>query len=165
MSRTLSLGTITASTSPVFAGYSFQLEDFPDFTELTALYDQYRIRQASVNFLHNGAALVGGQLFSVIDYDDATPPTTLASLWQYPSLMITAAGTNATRNFTPHCVSVLYDGVTPLAAGGNIVAPWIDSNNPSVPHYGLKVGVQGYASATAIWNVYLTAIINFRNTI
>ena len=79
-----------------------------------------------------------GSLFSVVDRDDATAPGNINVLMQYTNMKQTRSQSTHTRYFKPMFNTAALDSV-----GANLgLAPksgWIDCNNSTVPHYGLKL--------------------------
>jgi len=52
--RHVDLGTITLSSAGITTqGYSFQLDEVPNYTEFTALYDQYKLSAVAIKFISN----------------------------------------------------------------------------------------------------------------
>jgi hypothetical protein len=154
----------TTSTSiPTFFGLSFTVNSLDNFSSLSAVFDQYRIDEISVlvdsqiNLASNGAEL--GQLYTVVDVDDASAPTTLAQLGGYSSCTMSDGVLNHFHRWKPQFAIAAYSGVfTSFAA----TTGWIDCASPSVQHYGLKGG----SGATNSANVYVGMVqmqVSFRS--
>lgn len=127
-------------------GYAFEqkLSQLTNSSEFTNLFDQYMIKKIVVKLIpkitqHNLATTTTGnsdlpQVHSVIDYDDATTPTSLNQLVEYQSYKMTRGNQVHTRTFVPR---------VELSAGGADSAPkpyqWIDCDSSSVNHRGMKV--------------------------
>lgn len=83
-------------------GLSFQLSDLPNYTEFTALFDQYKIGGIKYRWVVNRSPDYGGAVVSnvyntavqgtyprimwVHDYDSYTAPANFAELQQYPKM-------------------------------------------------------------------------------
>jgi hypothetical protein len=161
-----SIGTVTGSTTlDVFGSFQFDLNTTTDAANFQALFDQWRILQISVQFVPNTTGPYQGPVYTVIDYDDANVPTTIASLLEYDTLEITQPGTMITRTFTPKMAVAAYSGVFTSFAQGR-AGTWIDVASPSVQHYGLKWGIAALAGGTTtqIYTVTCTVVYQFRNT-
>ena len=88
--RTFKASNISSTTTGVLGGYSFSLDQLPNYTEFTNLFDQYRINKIVVKFIpnHNSSDVsastqVISNFNSVIDPTDATAPATGAELYEY----------------------------------------------------------------------------------
>lgn len=183
--RTVNLGSLTASITsagvptPISTGLSFNLAQLPGVTDFTSLFDQYKINgikyslvptanSAILSGVSNVASGYGFQrLNSVIDYDDDSQPTGEDQLLQYGSLKTTPPMRTHVRYFKPKVdTEVFQSGVTTgYAPRGNM---WIDVNNSTVKHYGLKlyanapVGVTNTA-ASITYTAYATFYIACKN--
>lgn len=148
------VGNNTAPTTYGSFALYFTLGDLPDYNEFTTLFDRYKIVAVKVSILPyanmagTANAVTGGNSFSVggmwhiiTDYDDASVPT--------PS----DTGVNYLREYTNYkCQSILKPirrtikpriAMATYASGAfssyaNMKSQWIDSNSPSVQHYGIK---------------------------
>lgn len=141
--------------------YQFALSSFPNSTEYTALYEEYRIVQIKVQFTATSPTNAGSPLLTAIDYDDANAPI-LGTLLQYQTLQTTPAGLSCTRIFTPKvALAAFASGV--FASSALRSMQWIDNNSPGVAHYGLKAYIQALAGNTAVWSVTFSAVVQFRN--
>lgn len=99
----------------------------------------------------NGAALSSTysqatKFYTVIDYDDATVPTSISTLQQYTNVQITGANEGHYPVFEPH-IAVAAFGASAFTQFMNIRSQWIDVGSTSVSHYGLKGGIDLTASA------------------
>lgn len=155
---------ITPSTTVDQAGaLNFQLTNFPDATEFTSLFDQYRIVQITVEFLSLTTGPYVSPLTSIIDYDDSNAVASLNELLEYQTAMTTTAGANHTRTLTPHVTSAVYSGAfTSFAVAPNSL--WIDCANANVQYYGLKYYFPALSGGTntVLYNVYISGILQFK---
>lgn len=152
-------------------GVSVYVEPLPLWSELTALFDQYRIKQVTCRMdyttdehTNSGPAYAPPLLSTVVDYDDSNN-TDLTHMYQYPSLTthsfktdgykpaITALNPRPLRDVAGYGVLTGYSPMTR--------APFIRTADGSIPHYGIKyaLGAQG-GSVNAIVG-YFTLTVYF----
>jgi len=168
----VSLGTLTSSATPgtevdgVFYHYMGQLDGY---SQLAAVFDQYRFLQVSIAFLPRcmATATTGtvyptfvGHLITAIDYDDAAT-TSAGLLRQKETANITLTTEQQTRTYTPHAALAAYSGT--FTSYSNMTRMWIDSASPNVQHYSCKVALLdcGFASAV-LYDVYARYVVQFR---
>jgi len=155
-------GTFLTSSAggDVFSATSFLLSFLPQYTSLTAVFDQYRIAMIEIWIIPTYQDYAGGnsnsRYLTVIDYDDDTTPTTTTSLLSYSNCTDTSAYTGVYRKFVPHVQS------SGPSAALNVTAPWIDSGTPSVKHFGLKCGMFT-SNVTSSLNLKTRYTVEFRN--
>lgn len=166
--------TVGAISVPVatttLAGVAFTLADLPDFTDFTALYDQYKITGIKIAWLPRGNSSdvqtqgAISRFFSVIDRDDDATPSGIDQLTQYESCKMTSSTQIHSRYFRPSIRTEV-----PTAIGGTgytISGPkWIDVTNTNVKHYGLKIAAQGPLTGTGsiYYDAQLTMYVAFKN--
>ena len=141
----------TSSTVDTFGALQFNLNQIPNVAEFTALYDQYQIKGIQWTLLPRWNSGEGGDptvvnnnlispVFTVLDYDDATAPSSLDDLMQYQNLKQTRNAVPHRRYFKPQVLISNYR--TALTTG---YAPkknqWLDIAQPDIPHFGLKYGI------------------------
>jgi len=140
---------VASGTAPVSFAYDILLNDLPDPTDFTNLYDQYRILQAEIRYIPiYGPGEFPGNIYSVIDYDDANTIGVFES-YQYESLQVTGLDQAFVRTFTPKVAEIVYNGNLTVAYGQPRGPRWIDVASPSVPHYGLKLAITTITGAPA----------------
>jgi hypothetical protein len=142
----------------------FSLDQLPGYTDFTALFDQYRIRhvrlQCSTLAAPFGQATTATSfptVYTVIDYDDAATPTSVAQLQQYDTLMVAPNAQSFERHIAPRPALAAYSGsvFTAFASSSNLI--WIDSNNVTVPYYGFKWATD---AVTTVSGTYLLLSVN-----
>lgn len=135
-------GSITPGYSPV--KLTVQLNEVPNYTDFTSLFDQYKITHAQFKFIPHfnvGQVPLGPQntqvarICTVIDQDDDTNPTGLATLLQYSSLEESLLDKERVRNFKPRPVVQTYRTSTSTGYMAPDDAVWIDAAQADVPHY------------------------------
>lgn len=136
--------------SPFLGAFVFSLDMVPDYSEFTSLYDYYKINGIKIMFLPKQTQSVSigsvnnadasSRFFSVLDFNDVTPPATIDDLRQYQSCRMTPVLRIHKRYFKPR----VQDSSGTYSPGN----PWIDTSSPSKFYYGLKVGVDPIFSSS-----------------
>lgn len=149
-----SRGAITTSTTiPAAGAITFILQDYPAFSDLVNLFDQYRILEVKVDFIMGGTTnpLTGppGIVFTAIDFNDATAPTSVNDLVQYESFQAVPVGQYFERVVRPRSAVAAYSGV--FTSFGNVYGMWYDTASSSVIHYGIKYFIP--AIATSVYTI------------
>jgi hypothetical protein len=137
-SRTASKGSFQATTVAIGAlGLSFSLNDLPNVSEFTALFDQYRILQVTVSMVPNVTSSQPLPIYSCIDYDDASVPAASSDIYQKDTSQVNDGTQVIVRTLNPKSLVSAY-----LSAVSTAYSPewgvWYDCDQPGVPHYGLK---------------------------
>jgi hypothetical protein len=124
--------------------YNFALNQLPNYTNFSQLFDQYRIAAVKVTFFPNQTTdsdvVAPGllQIYTCIDLDSNTAPSDTGVIGQYATVRSTLFNRPHVRYLKPRVQNALYyDGST----FGYCVAPgkpWLDSSNEGIPYYGLK---------------------------
>ena len=120
-------------------GIGFELNEVPAYTELTALYDQYKIcgvhlkfypKQTNTNSCLNADSVRGDARFlTCIDLNDITPPVNTDEVRQYESCQVTSI---------LECHEVYVKKPLFLNASGQNVSDWVSTSSPSLRWFGLK---------------------------
>lgn len=150
----------------------------PNYTEFTALFDQYQLRGVEFEIYWSKNVVDGAtpneavpMIWHAIDYDD-NATTTIAELSQYPGVENTTLGENGgrvlRRRIRPRASYIGNDGT---GADAKFVAleqnPWIDCTYPLVEHKGVKLFLDTYElyPNVTMGNVRILAKIDlaFRN--
>lgn len=145
-------GHIQIPTGAPSQGYSdfFTLNSLPDFTDFTALYDQYMIKGIKYTLIPRisnagpsgavGNPSILGNIWSVLDYDDTNVPPSLNTLLQYQNVKRTQYHKIHKRYFKP---AVELGVGSPLTSSAVKKYQWLDVANTAVPHLGIKLWVDG----------------------
>lgn len=153
--------------NPTFAGFNFSLNDLPNYTEFTSLYDMYKINCIKISFIPQMTENVSlgtinnpyanTRFFSVIDYNDATAPTTIDQLREYATCKMTPIlKTHKRVIFKPKI----------LDSSSYTLSPWISCDSPSNNYYGIKVGVEAMGSTSTTimtYNIEAVFYMSFKN--
>ncbi len=149
----------------VYKGISFTVGSLPNWGSFLSLYDQYRIKKISahvipkydVNLLVSVADLdrLTPEIFSAIDFDDAAAPASVQELLEYESCIRTRGPVEHVRTWKPSILLAAYESV---ATSGYVRAfdQWLDCNDDTVPHYGLKLAITPHTT-----NVTDTSVLYF----
>lgn len=150
-------GSTTVTTA--YGGNQFKLSDLAGYTELTALFSQYRIKKVSlqciprVNQNLNNAAGMYSNFHYAIDYTQASAPTSVQAVMQYDNrrTINCQAVTQFTITLKPQASDVLYNGSVVSGYGAAAPNTWVNTSSPAVNHYGLVWAWDcNYPSATFI---------------
>lgn len=128
----------TSSTATVEQNFSWSLNNHPEVSHWTALFDQWCIPLASVTFHSVEAPGSGGnapELHTAIDFDNGSAIGTLAAIDDYGSCMVQtmSPGSRFTRSVRP-CVKPDASGGT----GNGVSRMWMDSSVTTTPWYGIR---------------------------
>lgn len=130
----LVINPITGATG----AYTFRLNQVAGYTELTAMYDRYKINAVEVTFFPkvNGVhtlTLVDTpdpyRLLTCIDYTDATPPANAAEVREYETCEVTCV-------YEKHIRYVSYPKIVDNVSSTR--SSYISTASASTAHYGLK---------------------------
>lgn len=126
--------------NPSLGAIIFKLNQLPNYSDFTNLFDMYRI--ARINVCYNpeyteltDAAFVsnGVNVFfnSAIDLNDASPPSTVDQILQYQQLSSTSITKQHKRSW---CPTMLMGGLTPCSC-------FLPTVNPNETHYCFKYAI------------------------
>lgn len=162
-------GLIAGSTlSDVSGGFIAQLSQVPNFGEFTSLFDMYRINGVRwrISPRANSAEVGSNQglikLFTAIDYDDITTPS-LPDMLQYESLKVSQSDKEHVRYVKPRIANQVYQ--TGVGTGYGSTRGWIDCQNTTVAHYGLKYLLQQLPAGNQSFDVQVTYYLSFKNVV
>jgi len=129
------------------------LSQLPNYTEFSALFDQYKIKKVQYTYIprydsadisqYNNLTLP--RLFYVIDRDDAAAPSGINDLMQYANVRSVQFNKPITVTYVPSVSGLVYQ--TGVASG---YAPkskqWLDLASTDVEHYGHKFWIDLHTS-------------------
>lgn len=174
ITRGVDYGLASQSTgTDIFGGQVFKLSDLPNYTQLTAAYDEFRIKAVKVYmcpiFVANTSAsgqLTAPTLITALDYDDAGTPANTAAILQFDSHRIHGPFTKQyTRIIKPQVSIAAYSGT--FVAYAQREDQWIDCNSPGASHYAFKWGVidANNNAGTWSWALRATFYLEFRHAL
>ncbi len=90
---------------------------------------------------NSGNAVTNPPRFLIVtDYDDSVVPSSLDSLRQYSTCISRPVTSDFSYTIKPAVSVMAYEGVSATGYSPKW-DQWISTNDPSVPHYGLKWGI------------------------
>lgn len=148
--------------NPTFYGESFALSQVAGFTELTAMYDQYKISAIELTFYPRNTEITpfatapnNGRILVCTDYTDNTAPTSLNAIREYEDHKVYGF----TEKFTHYI-----DKPKILDASSSNRTAWIATSDPSQRHYGLKIGMEPWGLGPAYgWAIEACFYLAFKN--
>lgn len=146
--------------NPTLLGFNFSMNDMPGYTELTTLFDFYKLTGVKVrvmpyyqdNSISNGTLnnVRNAPIFYAIDRSDGSAPTTVDELLEYQDHKISSAW----KGFSIWIPSPKFADATSAARGG-----WVATSNPSLNWYGLKISIPPTGAANqwyTTWTYYVS---------
>lgn len=145
--RNLALTTITGAGTTVLAGKSWQFSELPNYTEFTALFDQYKITHIKAKFMLvtdpggvSPATAFVPRIWTVVDHNSDSAPSTINELRD--SGTVRCRTLNPYRpvvvNLKPYVSTETYSSVAALMRK----SPWINTTNVNPYHYGMKYAIE-----------------------
>jgi hypothetical protein len=158
-----------ASVATGFIGYgfNFRLADLPLYTEMQALFDQYRIIAVEVEFVPAQTESINvtdvvPRIYHTVDFDNATIPPNLDVILDYQRTRMNYMTQYFKRSFKPcSATNVFSTGSAP--AYSVVQDQWIDILYPTVEYYGLKVGIDSSGATIFTYQPTATVYIELRN--
>jgi hypothetical protein len=137
----LSPPSVTTSTITSTAQtYYFTMGALPQNTDLSVVFDQYRIDCAEIWVTPrqpNSNATNPGLIYSVVDYDDATSLSSASQAQEYANCIYSCGGTGHYRCLKPRMAVAAFSGA--FSSYANMEPQWIDMASYDVQHYGVKL--------------------------
>lgn len=138
-------------------------------TALQGVFDQYKIEECEVwcEAQNQGGSStpipqIGGKLYSVVDYDDATNLSSVGQAMSYSNVVVTSLNQGHYRRWKPRIAMAAYQGA--LTAFANMSAQWIDIAYPNVAHYGMKFYTDFVTSTSNVsFDIRLRILVACRN--
>jgi len=161
-----SIGSISqVANVNTFAAYYFALSGLDNLTALGAVFDQYRIlcvevsvRPRTTQTTFADSANLFPRLYSVIDYDDAVPLTTIGQAREYDSCIESSPGEGIVRTFIPAMSLAAYSGAFTSYAQKTL--QWLDIASPTIQHFGLKLALEaGFVGQTNLQTYDIDAVV------
>jgi len=155
---------VSSSSAPTFTAGYVALNAMDQYTSWQAVFDQYRIELIEYTFMPTSSegfsASNVGMFTVVVDLDDNTALTTVASAMDYPQQQ-TVRGSDPVRVvWKPHIALAGYSGA--FSSYINEGPQWIDCSSPAVQHYGVKTAWTQTGSAYT-YNIAIRCRVSFRN--
>lgn len=144
-----------------FFGYNFSLNDVVNYTEFTALYDQYKINAIKITFLPQmtenvslttvNNAWANVRFYSAIDRNSATAPITVDQVREYKTCKYTPI-------LKPHKRYIYKPKI--LDTNGFSISPWMATASATANYYGIIGAVEAMLS-TGVTNMTYTIEAKF----
>nr|WPR18779.1 MAG: capsid protein [Chemarfal virus 102] len=158
----------TAAGADSFASINFRINQLPQFTEFTQLYDQYKINGVKLEIIPQyDSANVGAigtnqisQNYLINDYDDVLVPTTMDTLMQNQTVK-RCPSTAVMKHYIKPCIAmqVFNTGITSTYAARR---GFVDCNSADTEHYGVKLGFTSNPLAQR-YGLRMTFYLAFKN--
>lgn len=148
--------TISSGTTGYFAAaYTFALDDLPNYTEFTSLFDRFMISYVKIHIVnrsvnlsqiesYNNAALGFPEIVYCVDNDDNTAPAasaagmnTIRERGKAKGFLYSSTRRSCSIGLRPAVLSNMYEGVAATAYSPQW-RKWISTTDYATPHYGLK---------------------------
>lgn len=151
---------------------SFTVGNFvANLSDFTSVFDQYKIDaieiilkpRANVSAFGTAAAYgsMQGALYSVLDFDDASPLGSIGAALNYDNVIQTEVYQPNRRCFKPRMANAVYAGA--FTGFGNVADQWIDAASTGVAHYGAKyICDAGTTGMLQTWDVQIRMKIRWR---
>jgi len=165
-------------TVDALGAWDFKLSDAPNYSEITAMFDEYRIKMVRMKFyprylpnemLNSGtgtSASVTPRLFIAIDENDASTPSNINEIREYPNMKVYQTQQPIQFYLKPKISTAVY-GSGVFSSYGQPKNIWLSSASPNVAHYGAKWAIDAQNTAVTgqlqIFDVEATYWIECRN--
>jgi len=161
-------GQSISTSVPVEYNYSFTIATVtPEYSVLTSLFDQYCIHSVIVhlnttNMSTNSNTL--GRVTTAIDYDNIANLGSEASVQEFASAQTceVSPGLSIERAIMPTVDPQLYQV---SSTGYGAARMWVDSASTAVQHYGFRSYWANNTVTALSFDLIVTSIIGFRNSI
>ena len=177
--RKVVLGNVTAYnnggvTTNAASAFSFKLSDLPQYTDFTALFDQYKITGVKLDFIpfadnvswevaSNGAAVAapGGPLMIATDYDDVTLPASASEMLSRQNVKVIPVGRRHQMFLRPKYNDVANSAAVVPSSG------FIDCDTATAPHYGVKcwMAAPNVSNTSFTYQVWATYYVKLKGVI
>lgn len=163
--KTVNVQSITSGTGGTSRAYSFNLNDIPNISTYCDIYDFYKITGVKVLFCPRQTETQGqtylGMFHYVVDYNDNNSVESAQEIMsRQGARMRYMVGRPFSIFIKPRIATMAYE--SGASTGYYATLPkWMNTNDNTVPHYGLKVFLTEPSVGTTT-DVYLTYYVKFR---
>jgi len=154
---------VVSNTINSNAAYNFSLQDLPNYTEFTNLYDMYKINAVKLTMLPQmtqnvslgtiNNPIANARVFSVIDYNDSVALSTPDQAREYQSCKVTTILRTHKRYLKPK----IQDDGKVYTPG----RPWINCSSPAIDYYGVKFVAEPMFSTTSFDFTYIVEAVYY----
>lgn len=133
-------------TNPTLIGYNFSLSDIPQYTEISNMWQYYRITHVDITYRPEYTQLVDSSALSLsvnkafnsaITTWTSSAPGSVTDLLSYNTVKSTMITQQHHRRFSP---AALIDGLVPSCH-------WIATTSPSINYFGLQIAIEALGTA------------------
>lgn len=154
----------------------FRLNQLPDYTELTALYDQYRVDKLVFHFIPNVNEINYdvnqqdvGTLLTAVDFDGGATGLTIGQFLSYESCEVTPHCHKKVLTIKPRAELAAVDAAGTTISSGLPNNPniWYDCSNVNLQFNGVRYAITPESGSTGyhIWyTLWIEAFVTFKNT-
>jgi hypothetical protein len=156
-------------------GVSFTLNDVPNTSEFTSMFDQWRIYEVEVHLIPRNNVTTTGTtpsdtatyVVSWLDFDNiAFISAGITDGLQSRTLELHSSHNPIVRRFSPKINLRSTDISGTEASGVSLYEGWCDSGAAGIAHYGFKIAIGGTTSASdVVFDIFVKYHLQFRNTI
>lgn len=164
--RSESIGALTIPTSDGAFSWNWTLSDLPNVTEITALFQEYRVDLITVTLQWNSASGTTSVYYPVVYMLDTTsgvvPPSTLNDYLQRPYKKAVFNQSQTEHSFSVRpCIRAGADVAGTV--GGRVVqlCPWLASSSTLVTLHGMSAWIANYNTTAAPGTITAIARIKF----
>lgn len=161
-SRWVTTTIYPSSSASVPTTWTFTLNQLPGFTEVTNMYDQYRLVQ--VDIIYEPASRAGPttatgtsgapHLLVRVNFDGGGSAT-YDQMRQYDNTRVYSAYQRWEHRFVPKISMMAYNGATSTGYSVAQGSPWVNTSNPDVEYYGLQFAFPQVSAATVFGGTLL----------
>lgn len=152
----------------------FRLNELPNYTEFTNLFDKYRIKGVSIALVPrvtsydanpNATLVAQPMIHTAVDYNDSTAPANSVELMQYDTYKCTVGSQIHRRYFSPRVSNTVFRTALSSAYSMGSNKQWLDctTGGADLPHFCLKWVIDN-ASLETSFLVYKTFYLEFLGT-
>lgn len=144
-SRWLTTSIYPSTTASIPTVWVFKLNQLPGYTEVTSMYDQYRITQVDV--IYEPASRAGPStatgtagaphLLVRVNFDGGNSAS-YDQMREYDNTRVYSAYQRWEHRFTPKISMMAYNGATSTGYSVAQGSPWVSTSNADVEYYGLQ---------------------------
>lgn len=172
--RTVQLSSISVAAAVQNLVYTFSLNSLPNASEITSLYDMYKIKCVVLKLVPlftssdtnpQATTYNVNPIHSVIDCTDQTALATLNDYMQYSTYKMTRGLAMHTRKVYPKFLDLVDDNGASVV--GQVNKGWLrtDGSGGNIDHLGVKLHVpSNVASSQSVYEVFATYYIQCKNT-
>ena len=141
----------TDGVNPTYMGVNFSMNDVPGYTELTTLFDFYKVtgvlvrvmpyKQTNSNSVGSTNNSYNPPIFYAVDTSDNTSPTAVNQVLEYNDHKVASVWTGFKVFIRPK-----FSDLTSAIRDG-----WVATSNTSLDWYGLKIAIPAAGSATSFY--------------